>query len=271
MARTQVREVRYDTPQYKRVLLYTVRKVGGRKAGGRVRRGEPTREVQAALNARNAARMLSDILHLNFKPSDCAIHPTYAEGSMPADDESAHRDVINYIRRVRRIFVKLHGTARGFKYVYVTARTKTGRYHHHLAISAAGVSFRELINAWGLGRCNPRHLEFNENGLVGLSHYYAKDQEYVGSRRWGCSKGLARPAPRTNDTKFCQKDMASLCGENPDTARIADKYYPGWTISDVTTQTTPGGTFIELFIYKTDNAYFNYDRLGRIHYKFEGI
>lgn len=267
MARTQVREVKYKSSQYMRVLLYNVRKVGGRKTGTRVKRGEPTREVQAALNERNAARMLSDIIHLNFTPEDCAIHPTYTDKCMPGNDEEAHKGVTNYIRRIRRLYYKLHGTVKGFKYVYVTEKTKTGRYHHHLVVSAYGVSFKELINAWGMGRCNPRHLEFDENGLVGLAHYYVKDP--VGSRRWGCSKGLARPAPRTCDTKFSQKDAASLCGENPDTAGIAAKHYPGWTISDVNTNVTFGGTFIEIFLYKTDNAYFNYDRWGRIHYRFE--
>ena len=262
--RTQIREVKYKSSQYMRVLLYPVRSKGGRRPGRRRSRGKPTSAIQAALNARNAARLLSDLIHLNFTPDDCAIHPTYADGFMPSTDEEAQKKITNYIRRVRRVYIKKNGSSEGFKYIYVTEKTKKGRFHHHLIFSAPGVTYREMIECWGMGRCNPRPLEFNENGLLGLSHYMVKDP--VGSRRWGCSKGLVRPVPRENDTRVSQKDAARLCSENPDLTSIAEKYYPGFTISDVSANVTASGSFIELFLYRTDNRYFWYDRWNRIHY-----
>lgn len=262
--RTQIREVRYQSSQYMRVLLFPVRTKGGAAGKSRRAKGQPTSAVQAALNARNAARLLSDIIHLNFTPDDCAIHPTYADGFMPETEEEAQKNVQNYIRRLRRAYVRVNGTADGFKYVYVTEKTKKGRFHHHFIVSAPGVTYREMIECWGMGRCNPRPLEFDEHGLLGLSHYLVKDP--VGSRRWGCSKGLARPAARENDSRFSQKDAASLCGDKPDVDTIAKKYYKDFTISDVQSVVTAGGSFIELFLYRTDNKYFHYDRWGRIHY-----
>ena len=262
MGRTQIREVRYKTSEYMRVTLFPV--YSNAKKQKRAAKANPTPAVQAALNAKNAARLLSDLIHLNFTPNDCAIHPTYADGFAPSTDEEAMNNITNYFRRLRRLFVKKNGTSEGFKYVYVTERTKKGRFHHHLIISAPGITYKEMIDCWGMGRCNPRPLEFDEHGLLGLSHYMVKDP--VGSRRWGCSKGLARPAPQQNDTRFTQKDMAKLCGENPDVITIAKKYYPNFTISDVQSVVTAGGTFIELFLYRTDNKYFWYDRWGRIHY-----
>ena len=89
--RTQIREVKYKSSQYMRVLLYPVRSKGGRRPGRRRSRGKPTSAIQAALNARNAARLLSDLIHLNFTPDDCAIHPTYADGFMPSTDEEAQK------------------------------------------------------------------------------------------------------------------------------------------------------------------------------------
>ena len=260
---TQMREVKYKTAQYMRVVVFPVRKEGGKKSC-RAARANPTREVQAALNQRNASRMLSDIIHLNFTPDDCAIHPTYSEDFLPKDDDEAFRNIINYIRRLRRAYVRVNGDAEGFKYLYVIEKTKTGRYHYHMVISAPGLTYKQMIECWGMGRCNPRPLEFDESGVVGLAHYMVKDP--VGSRRWGCSKGLARPAPRTNDTRFSQKDAAALCGANPDLSRIEGKYYEGWKISDVETVVTVTGTFIEMFLYRENNEYFWRDRWGRIHY-----
>ena len=263
--RTYMREMRYETPEYKRVVIFPVR---ANAKSGRTRRAkaQPTSAVQAALNQKNAARLLSDIIHLNFTPDDCAIHPTYADGYMPESDEVAAKNIVNYIRRLRRLYTKVNGTSEGFKYVYVTERSKRGRYHHHLIISAPGLTYKQMIDCWGMGRCNPRALEFDEQGVLGLSHYLVKDP--ITSRRWGCSNGLARPAPRENDTRFTQKDAARLCGSNPDLSAIAEKYYPNFTISDVSAVVTPGGTFIELFLYRTENRYFRYDRWGRIHYGF---
>lgn len=262
--RTQIREVKYQSPQFMRVLLYPVRKKGGRAGRARREKAQPTSAVQAALNARNAERLLSDLLHLNFTPDDCEIHPTYADSFMPSTDEEALRNLKNFIRRLRRVYINKNGTAEGFKYLYVIEKTKKGRYHYHMTVSAPGVTYKQMIDCWGMGRCNPRPLEFDEHGLRGLSHYITKDP--VGSRRWGCSKGLARPFPRENDARVAQKDAAHLCCENPDLAAIAKKYYPNFTISDVSANLTAGGTFIELFLYRTDNRYFYYDRWGRIHY-----
>lgn len=262
--RSAIREVRYASPQYMRVQLFPVFEKK-KSSGTRRKRYAPTTEVQQNLNAKNASRRLSDLIHLNFTPADLAVHPTYKDGFLPASVDEANRNMRNYIRRLKTLYKKINGTLDGFKYIFVTEQRKSRRIHHHLVLSANGLSTADVINCWGMGRCNPRNLEFDEDGVVGLSHYLVKDP--VTNRRWYASAGLARPNPKTSDSRWSQRDMSRAMSENADVTTLAQKYYPGYTIRSIEYQSTFGGDFCEIFLYRTKNDYFEYDRYGRIKYK----
>lgn len=219
------REKMYICGDYADVQIYPV--FVDKKIKHRGKRAKPTSETQERLNADNAARMLTRLLNTNFTPADYALHLTYKE--QPQDADEAMRNVQNYLRRLRRLYTKRGIT---LKYVWVTeAGKKSGRIHHHLVISG-GVDRNTIENMWGKGRANSRALQFDENGLAGLSNYIVK--EPLTSKRWSCSRNLDKPEVRQTDYKITQRQAHELI-RDADNREPFEALYPDYFVSQVET------------------------------------
>ena len=268
----RIREMRMESAMYMRVMWYTVRNFWPGKRG---KRFQPTSEVQKKCNERNRMRYLSDLLHLNFTPEDVAFHPTYEERWLPETFEDALKHRRNFVKRLKRAWAKATGRGeKECKIFMVTAQSSTGRVHHHMIMSG-GLSFAQITKIWGMGHCDPRQLEFDENGITGLSHYIAKENERKTKRSWATTKNFIKPEYDKRDGVVTNKD-AAYTDLHPDDVGFIEEKYPGWGVAEIipTSRTEgegedkehPFGHFIEIRLYRKDNRYFRRDKNGYIHY-----
>lgn len=262
MAQEFVRCRTVDCGEYQRINNYPVHAPAKQRAAKR----NPSSEIQARLNAENSANRLSDLIHTNFTPDDTALHLTYSDANMPESVERAQRMAYNYMRRLVRLWMKNTGKdKKEFKYIIVTEQSSTGRLHHHCIISG-GLTMQELSDKWGLGHTTLKALEFDENGLVGLTKYITKSR--ISYRRWQASKNLSEPAVRTNDAKIRKKDVRYIT-EHPEDTWFIEQLHPGYSVCPdsvkVETEASLGsGYFVSYMLYKSQNQYFKRDKLNRL-------
>lgn len=218
------REVRYEMNGFLDAEVFPVYK----KAKSRGKRYGATPECMKIVNERNSRRRLSRLLHANFGERDLALHLTYDENNLPASEEDAKRDIMNFLRRARRLY---KNSELEFKYVSVTEKgVRSKRVHHHLVVSG-GVDRDMLERLWKMGRANSRRLQFDDNGIVGLSVYMTKQSLYF--RRYNCSRNLLDPdkKKRQNDSRVSRRAISSVC-DFYDEVTIA-RLYPGYKLFDV--------------------------------------
>lgn len=205
-------------------------------------------EAQRKLNARNAQRRLEQLINANFGAGDLLVTCTYANDEQPDSDEAAHRDMINMMARLKRLY-KRQGLPPP-KYIYVTETTesvKNGvRYHHHLMLQG-GISREAVEEAWARGHrghCNTRRARPEREGLTGWAKYITKQvngtsRQGIGTRRkWCASKNLTQPITTTADKKISRKRVERIAAEadrEPVKARAAlESCYPGYEVIDMT-------------------------------------
>jgi len=171
---------------------------------------------------------------------------------MPQTVDDAQRNIQNYIRRVKRRYK----TEIKLKYIYITEQAKSGRIHHHLIISGGNLTRDELEGIWKFGYCNSRRLQFNENGLAGLAHYFTKEPAEKENkkiiRRWNTSKNLKQPKVRTNDYRISKK-TAKHINDYPNDHEYIESLYPGYSLARC--ESSPlndfsAGIFLTIYLYK---------------------
>ena len=273
------------TGYYGRVQIFPVRRTSKRRGAKR----SPTKEVQAALNQKNAERLLADKLHLNFTPDDDEVGLDYRDETMPADYDGAMRVIRNFLRRYKPLWSKVTGKAAAeFKYVIVTECSGSGRFHHHCACSG-GVDQRTIAKCWEKGRTTVDALQFDENGLRSLAHYITKQR--LGYQRWTCSRNLKKPVSKVSDHRLTLKEMRYI-NEHPEDVGYIEALFPGWKVSPrgvfteriaselrESGQAVSGGKdgestgyetmpFCEIKLYRAECPYYYYDKQGRFHYRF---
>jgi hypothetical protein len=146
------------------------------------------------VNDRNARLRLERLVPLNFRERvDLKIGLDYFEEPTP---EEAKKRISAFIRGYKRE-AKRRGVS-DIKYIYITPwLTKTGmptkRLHHHVIITACGLSISELMALWPYGRVHAEPLQPDKNGLLGLTEYLKKHLH--GKKRWVSSKNLIKPTP----------------------------------------------------------------------------
>lgn len=247
-----IREAFFDTNDYARSQIYPVRKKADGKRG---KKAVPSTAIQEKYNNKCRENYLTDVLHLNFTDRDINLRLSYNEE--PETIEDAIKEVQLFIRRVKNYRSK-NGLEK-IKYIYVTEQgIKGGRIHHHIVMSG-GIE-RDVIEAlWGRGYSNAQRLQFNEEGLRGLAHYFGNypDKERITYRRWNSSKNLLKPAPKTNDYRISVKS-AKYINAHPDDLIFIETLYPDYIITKV--ETTPqnefsAGIFIAIYMYRRDAAF----------------
>lgn len=210
--------------EYARVQLFPVRRGSGKRAA----KAKPTSGVQAALNQKNSEHHLSDLLHLNFTPDDISVGLDYNEYTRPGEWEEVQKILRNFILRLKRAWAKKTGRdAAEFKYIIVSERTSTGKWHHHCAFTG-GMDALEIQEVWKLGRVNLKNLEFEETGLCGLTHYIQKSR--TSYRRWSASKNLTQPVQKTSDHRLTNRDLRYI-NEHPEDVGFIEELFPGWKVA----------------------------------------
>lgn len=175
----------------------------------RSKRQKVSRPSQKNLNDRNSQRYFRLLLNANFGKMDYHVSVTYDEEHHPPD-ETALKEVRNYIRRLKGIYKKA-GVV--FKYILVTEYGhKRGRIHHHIVVSG-GVSREVIENSWGRGYANVDRLQPDrEDGFAALAKYLTKNPQ-GGRHRWSCSRNLRKPVVQINDNAYSLRAAAKAAND----------------------------------------------------------
>lgn len=201
-----------------------------------------TRKAQQALNDKNSHKHIIRLLNCNFVAGDIKIDLTYTDEFLPTRDK-AYRDVVNYLRRVKR-FRKKHGLTGEFKYVYsieyADAEGVAKRGHHHLMMSGVGMSRDDAEALWGKGRANAKRAQPDDFGLAGFAIYFTKTgQRAKGKRRYGCSKNLTQPTVTVADTKISRRKAARLAADAEAYGKdLFEHLYKGYLLNDIEIKTS---------------------------------
>jgi len=225
----------------------------------RERERRASTQAQTLLNMKNAEKKLRRLLETNFTDNDIVLHPTYDYGfvdhgffnkaqlreewrksGIPMDDDDAHKNIRNFIRRIKSLIKRKGGNPRDFKYVYVIEVKKEprdgdvdplpARYHYHMVISSLGILTIEDINAlWQFGYTKAEPLDFRFNGLEPLANYITKQRRRV--RKWASSKNLKKPDVRVSNRKISRRRAAAVADDMQGCAKeIMEKIYPGYVL-----------------------------------------
>jgi hypothetical protein len=250
------RERRYECGDYLEVDVYPVYKT----AKQRNRQAKPTSEVQEKLNQRNSERELIRVLNANFTREDLEIHLTFEDHPLPESYEEAKRMSDNFMRRVKYRYTK---AGIELKYVVVISGDETHRWHYHITLSG-GIDRDELEALWPYGYANSRRLQFNENGVEGLSRYISRQhlqeegyERAKGRRRWFGSRNLVRPQPKEVTGAISGKKVKELCTVEVESREPFERMYPGWYLSRVEGQQNEvnGGYYLHIRMYRAGTVF----------------
>jgi len=195
------REIIWECGCYTAVSIFPVYK----RPGVRRSKCKPTSEIQKFLNDKHSREHLKRLVHLNFTKDDYFIGLDYMQSCLPNDDAVAKRDVQNWLRRIKRLYQRYGGE---LKYIMAYERAERGRPHFHVIINNIGVPEKLIRDKWTFGRTDMDPLQFDENGVVGLSMYISKNDLF--SKRWCASKNLIQPRPKTRDYSYSRKMVEAV-------------------------------------------------------------
>lgn len=282
-----------DVGEYKTTYIYAERTAPGTRS----KKSKPTSDMQSKLNERMSEARFRDIVHLNFTGDDFALRLDYTKfarknGANPTVEQAQGR-LAYYFKKLKKIYNQ-YGIE--FAYIYVIeVGVRSGKVHHHMILRGdADASVRMFLRGeaerlWTYGYANSQPLEFTEDGLKGLVHYFIKEPSTT--RRWACSLGLKRPTEENGmirrrrsaisakaakyidqnpyDTEFITKHAVGE-GWVPSQVRVTavsaaeDAYpyeLPGVTdpsinVFDGNVLPDYGGVFIEIWSYKKGTSLF---------------
>lgn len=173
---------------------------------------KPSKKNQRNLNEKNARKYFIRLINNNFNENDYVLHLTYTNENLPSNEKQAHKNVVNYLRRIN--YQRKKRGLENAKYIFVTEydKDKKIRVHHHLIIEG-GIEREKIKAMWTLGtRTRVEELEPDEYGLSGLANYLAKDPK--GKKRWTPSKNLKKPIERKSYTSFSKRKIRNMIFDN---------------------------------------------------------
>ncbi|MBP1040398.1 hypothetical protein I6N95_05155 [Vagococcus sp. BWB3-3] len=205
------------------------------------KKGAPSSDTQVNLNDRNSKRKFHQTVMANFDETSLVLGLDYNNEFRPKTVEDAQTEIRNYLDRAKRKIKKL-GLPE-LKWMVVTEHSdgkKKINIHHHLIIS--GDLGREALeglwvkgrgkNQKPIGRCNARRLQFDGNGVEGLTQYMLKKPE--GKKRWSSSRNLEKPKPpKLNDKKYTRRQLEKYALSNDCGEEMFKKKYPNHLISEI--------------------------------------
>lgn len=176
------------------------------KAKTRKAKYRPTSDQQERINRRNAKLKLTRLLNANFTAADILVHLTYRQECLPGNDEETVKTMRNFFRRLKR---RMKAAGAELRYVCVTERSSTGRYHHHLIVNG-GVSAREIADCWKYGIVQVSPLEFDyDDGISCLAQYLSKGMT-AGYKSFSYSRNLKNRNSR-RERENCRRKRSRSC------------------------------------------------------------
>lgn len=183
------------------ILEYECYPLWNSRKAKRVKKNNESTNSQKNLNDKNAIKNVIRLLNTNFTDEDTWATFTYDNDNLPESYDAAKKEMMNYLRRLKRQ-LKKRGQEE-LKYLFVTEYEDSGqnkkRVHHHIVLN---VSDRDLIESlWkGGARTHARRLQEDENGYEGLARYITKDPR--GKKRYTPSRNLKKPTVSISDFKM---------------------------------------------------------------------
>ena len=224
--RCRYREITVQSGPYIDVKIMPVFSDEARRSvqGKRRPRFRPTSEAQQRLNEYNALRQAGRIIEENFSCADVMLTPTFRDTALPQTDEEMMRTYNNFVRRLRR---KYRQAGKELKIFTVMGKgEESGRYHIHLIVNGGVLTDEDLRETWGKGRLGIDPLEFDENGLTGLSNYMGKHR--LLTKRFFHSRNLRIPQAKESDRRYSQREAAALA--QADDRETWEKKYLGYRL-----------------------------------------
>ena len=231
--------------------------------GARAQKIKPSREAQANLNHRNARKRIMRLTNANFTEKDLWATFGYDDANVPEDPKAAQRDIINYLRRVKR-WRKRAGLP-PLRYLYVTEWSENAkRIHHHVILS--GDMDRDALEQMWQGGAYPqtRRLRVKEDcGLNGLACYLAKGRsgrgageagEGGGKKLWGYSTNLKQPTVTVADHKLTKRKAERIIADENAVPEIFERFYRGYGFGKVEIKRSAfvAGVYIYVMMHKRE-------------------
>lgn len=254
--RTVQRERRIYHGEYLDVHIFPI----FQKPGKRGKKRNPSTDIQRLLNQKYREERITYLIHSNFTARDIEVKLGFDDEHLPSSYSDFQRIMRNFIRALKRMRTRYF--LKELKYIYVIERGKTnGRWHAHMITNSADGdetvligydekgkpihrSYRDMFEElWkNYSGCKARtfSLDFNEEGLIGLSKYKVKEPETEIAeidekvRRWAASKNLNPPKIAKDRDGFISRETAREILEHKYIERDIEKLYKGYTVSSIT-------------------------------------
>lgn len=227
----------------------------GRKIPQRAPKTNPTTEEMERYNAKRALKNFVRLVNANFETGDLFVHITYDQDKAPQDEETAKKDIANYIRRIKskrntalkRVLKLLEANPEDkallekkkkleepFRYAYTLEEQiyKSGKnkgksnWHAHIFMTG-GLDRDTVEDLWGLGRVNADRLNLERFGPEAAAVYCSKDPR--GRKRFYTSRNLKKPiVSKPRDGKITPRYVEKLAKTRVDDQAYWETRYKGY-------------------------------------------
>lgn len=227
----------------------------GRKIPQRAPKTNPTTEEMERYNAKRALKNFVRLVNANFETGDLFVHITYYSDKAPQDEETAKKDIANYIRRIKskrntalkrvlklleanpedeELLQKKRKLEEPFRYaypleeqIYKSGKNK-GRSNWHAHIFMTGGLDRDTVeDLWGLGRINADRLNLERFGPEAAAVYCSKDPR--GKKRFYTSRNMKKPiVAKPRDGKITPRYVEKLAKTRVDDRIYWENRYKGY-------------------------------------------
>lgn len=185
------------------------------------------------LNDEYSIKYFRWLFHNNFRTGDYLVTLTFAQVT---NKKQAQKDFANYIKRLRRMYVKL-GLELKYLYVY-EGRSKGTRPHFHVIVNnGTGLNRDDIERLWKLGLTQTKMLQPDDDGLCeSLCGYLTKEMKKAAKyeHSWNCSTNLTRPDAVVDDNRISKKQMRRVqeAARNDEVKQYVERIYKGWELVD---------------------------------------
>ena len=237
------RRYRVKTTVSGKFLESEIYPVWNTKKNRMIEQAEKEIELQLKIRHKNIQRNLVRLVNGNFTSKDIWITLGYRGDEQPATLEDAKKDVINYIRRLKR-YAKKAGYP-DLKYVRVTEGDGINkRFHHHIILNFPDRDIAE--KKWGKGKYpQARRLQPDDYGLTGLAMYVTKQavkdsEDDSKPKAYGYSLNLYKSWQHATiaDSKMTKRRAEKIARNEVNTKELFEKMYPGYTFTDLAINTS---------------------------------
>ena len=227
----------------------------GRKIPQRAPKTNPTTEEMERYNAKRALKNFVRLVNANFETGDLFVHITYHPDKAPQDEETAKKDIANYIRRIKskrntalkrvlklleanpedeELLQKKRKLEEPFRYAYpleeqiYKSGENKGRSNWHAHIFMTGGLDRDTVeDLWGLGRINADRLNLERFGPEAAAVYCSKDPR--GRKRFYTSRNMKKPiVAKPRDGKITPRYVEKLAKTRVDDRTYWENRYKGY-------------------------------------------